>query len=145
MKNIIENNEDQFANSQVSRDLRVNSDVTKPETRLEVVNVIEQCPDKAPEEFSAPENWERKRQRRGSQFLLERIDADERLPGYLRDRDLPRFESQRARVFASSAFLKETPLYVLNPSQTNEDQFLETPESDAANTDATSASPHATC
>jgi hypothetical protein len=92
MKNTIENNEDQFANGQVNRHLRVNSNATQPEAQLEVVNVIEQYPDETPEEFSAPESRERKRQRRGSQFLLEQIDADQRLPGYLRDPDLPRFE-----------------------------------------------------
>jgi len=36
----------------------------------------------------------------------EQIDADERLPGYLREPHLPRFESRKARIFASSAFLK---------------------------------------
>jgi uncharacterized protein (TIGR00369 family) len=54
MNNIIENNEDQFANGQVSRDLRSNSDVTEPESRRDAVNVIEQLPDVAPEEFPAP-------------------------------------------------------------------------------------------
>src|SRR6266436_4946044 len=54
MNNIIENNEDQFANGQVSRDLRANSDVTEPESRRDAVNVIEQLPDVAPEEFPAP-------------------------------------------------------------------------------------------
>jgi hypothetical protein len=53
MKNIIENKDDQFANSQITRDLRVNSEATEPQTQLEVVNVIEQCPDMALEEFSA--------------------------------------------------------------------------------------------
>jgi uncharacterized protein (TIGR00369 family) len=56
------------------------------------------------------ENREPERQQRGAQFLPEQIDADERLPGYLRKPDLPRFESRRARVFASSAFLEETAL-----------------------------------
>jgi uncharacterized protein (TIGR00369 family) len=82
------------------------------------------------------ENREREQQRRGSQFLPGQIDADERLPGYLHEPHLPRFESRRARVFASSVFMKETPLHPLNPSQTNAEQFRETPESDAANTDA---------
>jgi hypothetical protein len=108
MNNIIENNGDQFANGKISRDLRVSSDPTEPQTLLDTVNVVEQCPDVAPEEFSAPENWERERQRRGTQFLPEQIDADERLPGYLREPHLPRFESRRGRVFASSAYLKET-------------------------------------
>jgi uncharacterized protein (TIGR00369 family) len=84
-------------------------------------------------------------QRRGSQFLPEQIDADERLPGYLHEPDLPRFESRRARVFASSAFLKEAPLYPLDSSQTNAKQFRETPESDAANTDTIAPSLDAIC
>jgi uncharacterized protein (TIGR00369 family) len=54
MNNFIENNEDQFANCQISRDLRANSDVTEPESRGDGVNVIEQLPDGAPEEFPAP-------------------------------------------------------------------------------------------
>jgi hypothetical protein len=54
MNNIIENNEDQFANCQISRDLRANSDVMEPESRGDGVNVIEQLPDPAPEEFPAP-------------------------------------------------------------------------------------------
>jgi uncharacterized protein (TIGR00369 family) len=54
MKNLIENNDDQFANGQVSRDLRGNSDATEPETQLDAVNAIEECPDDAPEQFSAP-------------------------------------------------------------------------------------------
>src|SRR5580704_4061592 len=83
-------------------------------------------------------NRERERQRRGSQLMPEQIDADERLPGHLREPHLPRFESRRARLFASSAFLKETPLYPLNPSQTHPssrtkaEQFREPPESEAA-------------
>ena len=40
------------------------------------------------------------------QLLSEQTDADERLPGYLREPHLPRFESRRARVFANSALLK---------------------------------------
>ena len=44
MNNFIENNQDQFANGQVSRDLRVNSDATEPETQLDAVKVIEQLP-----------------------------------------------------------------------------------------------------
>jgi hypothetical protein len=54
MNDIIENNEDQFANGQVGCDLRVNSDATEPKTPLDAVNVIEQCPDVAPEQFPAP-------------------------------------------------------------------------------------------
>jgi uncharacterized protein (TIGR00369 family) len=264
MNNLIENNQEQFANGQVSRDLRGNWDATEPGTQLDAVNVIEQLPDVAPEEFPAPigkllgltitsrgpgrarvefeasgryanpmgtlhggvlcdladaamgvaylstlaegetattielkinflrpvwnaklraearvvragkvvgliecdilderrrlvarasstcmtlrgrlaegrqvtrnqndelrsgqstENREHERQERGSQFLPEQIDADESLPGYLREPHLPRFESRRARVFASSAFLKEPALYPLNPSQSNAEQF----------------------
>jgi hypothetical protein len=48
------------------------------------------------------ENRAREWQRRGSQPLPEQIDADERLPGHLRDPHLPRFESQRARNFTNS-------------------------------------------
>jgi hypothetical protein len=44
MKNIIENNEDRFANGQVSRDLRVNAEAREPETQLDAVTVIEQSP-----------------------------------------------------------------------------------------------------
>ena len=54
MSNIIENNEDQFADGQVTRDLRANSDMTEPESRRDAVNVIEQLADVAPEEFPAP-------------------------------------------------------------------------------------------
>jgi uncharacterized protein (TIGR00369 family) len=274
MNNIIENKDDQFANGQVSRDLRVNSDATEPETQLDAVNVIEQPSDVAPEEFPAPigkllgltitssgagratvefeasgryanpmgtlhggvlcdladaamgvaylstlaqgetattielkinflrpvwnarlraearvvragkvvgliecdilderrrlvarasstcmtlrgrlaegrqvtrnqndelrsgqskENRGRDRQQPGSQLLPEQIDADERSPGYVREPHLPRFESRRARVFADSAFLKETPLYLL---QSNAKHFRETPDDDAANTKA---------
>jgi hypothetical protein len=71
---------------------------------------------------------------RGSQFLPEHIDADERLPEYLREPHLPRFESRRARAFPSSAFLKKTPFYPLNPPRTNPHHFRETPECDVANT-----------
>ena len=107
MKNIIENNEDQFANGQVSRDLRVNSDATRPETQLDVVNVVERCSEVTPEEFPGrfgqpTENREREWQQRGSQLLPEQIDADERLLGHLRDPHLPRFESRRARNFTNS-------------------------------------------
>jgi uncharacterized protein (TIGR00369 family) len=56
------------------------------------------------------EDLERGRQRRGSRLLPQQIDAAERLPGYLRDPHLPRFESRKARTFASSAFLKESAL-----------------------------------
>jgi hypothetical protein len=98
MNNIIkDNDEDQFANGQISRDLRAYWSGTEPQTRLDAVNVIEQFPDVAREEFSASENWESVEQWRVSQFLPEQIDADERLPGYLREPHLPRFES-RSRV-----------------------------------------------
>jgi hypothetical protein len=125
MNDIIHNdNKGRFANGQISRDLRFNSDATGPQTQLEAVNVIEQWPDVAREEFSASENWERERQWRGSQFLPEQIDADERLPGYLRKPHLPRFES-RSRVIP--------------------DPFQRISESDTANTDAISPSLNAIC
>jgi hypothetical protein len=125
MNDIIHNdNKGQFANGQISRDLRFNSDATEPQTQLEAVNVIEQCPDVAREEFSASENWERVRQWRVSRFLPEQIDADERLPGYLREPHLPRFES-RNRVMP--------------------DPFQRISESDTANTDAFLPSPNAIC
>jgi uncharacterized protein (TIGR00369 family) len=54
MNNIIENNEDRFANGQVSRDLRANSEVTEPDSRRDAVNIIEQLAHVAPEEFPAP-------------------------------------------------------------------------------------------
>jgi uncharacterized protein (TIGR00369 family) len=54
MNNLIENNDDQFANGQVRRDLRGNSDATKSETQLDAAKVIDQCPEVAPEEFPAP-------------------------------------------------------------------------------------------
>jgi hypothetical protein len=38
MNNIIENNDEQFANSQGDRDLRVNSDATESETQLDAAN-----------------------------------------------------------------------------------------------------------
>jgi len=137
MNNIIEDNgEDQFANGQSSRSLRVNSDATEPQIQLDPVNVLEQYLDVAPEEFSAPENWERERQRRGPQ----QIDADERLPGYLRKPHLPRFESRSARNFAKQRVHQGDPLSVLPPTQSNADQFRRTSESDAANTDAISPS-----
>ena len=41
-----------------------------------------------------------------SRLAPEQIDADERLPGYLREPNLPRFESRKARIFASSALLE---------------------------------------
>jgi hypothetical protein len=125
MNNIIKDNDkDQFANGQISRDLRANWGGTEPQTRLDAVNVIEQCPDVAREEFSASENWERVRQWRVSRFLPEQIDADERLPGYLREPHLPRFES-RNRVMP--------------------DPFQRISESDTANTDAFLPSPNAIC
>jgi uncharacterized protein (TIGR00369 family) len=46
------------------------------------------------------------RQLTRTQPLSKQIDADERLPGHLREPNLPRFESRRARAFASGAFLK---------------------------------------
>jgi uncharacterized protein (TIGR00369 family) len=49
MNNFIENNEEQFANGQVSCDLRDNSDTTDSETQLDLFNV-----NAAPEEFPAP-------------------------------------------------------------------------------------------
>jgi hypothetical protein len=48
------------------------------------------------------EHREREWRQRGSQLLSEQIDADERLPGHLREPHLPRFESRRARNFADS-------------------------------------------
>jgi uncharacterized protein (TIGR00369 family) len=54
MNNFIENNDDQFANGQVSCDLRGDSDLAESETQLDAVNVIEQYPNAAPEEFPAP-------------------------------------------------------------------------------------------
>ena len=124
MNNIIEDNDgDQFANGQSSRSLRVNSDATEPQIQLDAVNVLEQYPDVAPEEFSAPENWERERQRRGPQFLPEQIDADERLPGYLRKPHLPRFESRSACSFAKERVHQGDPLSVLPPTESNADQF----------------------
>ena len=51
--------------------------------------------------FGQPtENRERERERRQSQLLPGQIDADERLPGYLREPHLPRFESRRGGGFA---------------------------------------------
>jgi hypothetical protein len=102
MNNIIENNDYRFANGQVSCDLRENSDASESETQLDAVNVIEQSPHVAREEFSVPEYRGRDCQRRGSQVTPELIDADERLPGYLREPHLPQLESRRARNFANS-------------------------------------------
>jgi len=48
------------------------------------------------------ENRAREWQRCGSQSLPEQIDADERLPGHLREPHLPRFESRRARNVTNS-------------------------------------------
>jgi hypothetical protein len=146
MNNIIEDNDkDQFANGQSSRDLRANSGATEPQTQLEAVNVIELCPDAAREEYSVSETWERQRQRRGSQFLPEQIDADEQLPGYLREPHRPRFESRSARNFARQHVHQEDPLSVLPPSQSNADQCRRTSESDTANTDTISPSLNAIC
>ena len=101
MKNFIEDNEeDQFANGQSCRDLLANSGAAEPRAQLDAVNVIERCPDVTREGFSASENWERELQWRGSQFVPEQIDADERLPGYLRKPHLPRFELLSAPTFA---------------------------------------------
>jgi hypothetical protein len=55
-----------------------------------------------PEGFRAPENPEREAPRRAFHFLTEQIDADERLPGHLREPHLPRLDSRRARNFANS-------------------------------------------
>ena len=54
MNNSIENNEDQFANGQVSSDLRDNSDASESSTRLDAVNALEPGPDAAPKEVPAP-------------------------------------------------------------------------------------------
>src|SRR6266851_9857093 len=54
MDNSIGNKDDRFANGQVSRYLRGNSDATESETQLDPVDVIDQCSDVAPEEFPAP-------------------------------------------------------------------------------------------
>jgi uncharacterized protein (TIGR00369 family) len=54
MNNFIEDNKDQFANGQVTYDLRGNSDAAKSETQLDAVNILERRPDVAPEEFPAP-------------------------------------------------------------------------------------------
>lgn len=54
MNNFIENNEDQFANGQVSCDLRGKSDPAESETQLDATNAIEKGADVAPEEFPAP-------------------------------------------------------------------------------------------
>jgi hypothetical protein len=144
MNDIIENNDGQFANGQISGDLRLNSDATQPETQLEAVNVIELCTDAAREEYSASEHWERERQRRGSQFLPQQIDADEQLPGYLREPHLPRFESRSARNFARRHVHQEDPLSVLSP-QSNADRCRRTSESDRANTGTISPSLNAIC
>ncbi len=54
MNTIIQHcDQDQFANGQSSRDLRVNSDLTEPETQLDV-SATEQCPGPKSEEFPAP-------------------------------------------------------------------------------------------
>jgi uncharacterized protein (TIGR00369 family) len=55
MNNFIENNDGQFAKSQVSCDLRGNSDAAESENQLDAVNAIDQSSDGvAPEEFPAP-------------------------------------------------------------------------------------------
>jgi uncharacterized protein (TIGR00369 family) len=53
MNKSIRNNEDQFANGQVSRDLD-SSDTREPKTQLDAVNLIKHFPDDTPEEFPAP-------------------------------------------------------------------------------------------
>jgi uncharacterized protein (TIGR00369 family) len=53
--------------------------------------------------FGQPtETRDRKCEWRRSQHLPEQIDADERLPGHLREPHLPPFESRRARNFTNS-------------------------------------------
>jgi uncharacterized protein (TIGR00369 family) len=52
MNNLIENNDDRFANGQVSCDLRGNSDVTEPKTQLDVNPA--KHPDMEPGQFPAP-------------------------------------------------------------------------------------------
>jgi uncharacterized protein (TIGR00369 family) len=54
MNNFTENNDDQFANGQVTCDLRENSDAAESETQLDPVNVVQQNPSAAQEEFPAP-------------------------------------------------------------------------------------------
>ena len=54
MNNFSENNGAQFANGQVSCDLRGNLDTAESETQLDPVNVVEQRRDLAPGEFPAP-------------------------------------------------------------------------------------------
>ena len=53
MSNSTENNADQFANGQSSRDLPFNSDAAEPKTQLDV-NAAEQRRDMEPEQFPAP-------------------------------------------------------------------------------------------
>ena len=50
-----------------------------------------------------------------NQPTSEQIDADERMPGYLREPHQPRFESRRAGVFASS--INENPMTLNNMKQ----------------------------
>src|ERR1700687_2011719 len=100
MNNIIENNDDRFANGQVSCDLRSNE-----------------------------------RQRSGSPFLPRQIDADERLPGYLREPHLPRFESRSARNLAKQGVDRGDPRSVLPGPQSKAHQLRTTSWSDTANTD----------
>jgi uncharacterized protein (TIGR00369 family) len=60
MENIIQNSDqEQFANGQSRRDLRVDSDANEPESQLDVANAdvanaMERCPSVASEEFPAP-------------------------------------------------------------------------------------------
>jgi len=55
MKKIIDSDDrGQFANGQISRDLRDSSDAAHAETQLDAGKVIEERPDVGPEEFPAP-------------------------------------------------------------------------------------------
>ena len=63
------------------------------------------------------ENRGRERHRHQSRLRPEQIDADERLPGYLREPHLPRLKSRRASIFASSAFSEVDAPSVLPRSQ----------------------------
>ena len=104
MNNVIDkDNEGQVAKGQISRDLRANPDATEPKIRLEVANDTERCRNEAGEEFSALENWEFERQRQGIQFVPDQVDADERLPGYLHEPHMPRFEPRSVRNVRKAA------------------------------------------
>ena len=54
MNNFIENNNNQFANGQSTRDLLVSSDVTEPKTQLDANATEQQRPDMEPGQFPAP-------------------------------------------------------------------------------------------